>query len=874
VEFSLQAVSPEPEWNPESYADRDWLLVAADRLSGVTRSVASAVSFNEMLRAVAETCVGIGGAESAGVYLLEPDRTSFRVGWEATVPDWPHVRAAGDLIPLAEWHGMVRALEMGEPISWKRSDPLLSDFEHRHYLAEGVGSGIDVPLVCRNETLGFLKLFRREETEWNTRDVTIASIVGSSIALALTSEQLLDRAVQQSLDQGALAALAQVAITSREPRDLLQRVAEQIQALLPFPCVDIELWTTELDRAEIVAHAAIDGWPGPTNGVVFYQLSNWPTDLRMLRELRTFTNDVDDELPDIERAYFKLRNLKQLHYVPLMYGERCLGAIILHANERVELDQRLSNLINEIAAITTLAAHAARSLRETAWERRAQHWQLRVNRMLLDDAPLGTVLEEILASFIDMTLASIVIVELVDPATNQTIERRMGRSGVSPRLDALIAESRTWPIVQAAIATRHKQIERISDDNVGPAVAWSLLEAGPEWIAVAPVYQNGQNLGALTLLFKSGFNPGEDQRDFIRQMTRQLALVATSHQSRLDHEFASRRSAIMVRVSQAAVSISDPYVLLQEIARVALDVDQVDACEIERYNRGAQLVYNDRIAFAGDWSYVYDTERTHRIEDIPTFASAIERMEPTSYLMSDAHVAPFERDAFREIGIESVLVIPLAYGHETLGVLSLLRREPRPFSARAMTLANELATHASLALGRAQLFEALQARANSDGVTGLSNHRAILERIDAELAAALAANSPLSLMLIDLDSFKSLNDARGHLVGDRFLREVANLIQQTIGDLGEAARYGGDEYLVLLPNCDERECARLALQLLESCRNASFILDNVEVSCQFSVGLATAPRHGVTRDELIGHADRAMYDAKQHGGGRIGVTPS
>jgi diguanylate cyclase (GGDEF)-like protein len=191
-----------------------------------------------------------------------------------------------------------------------------------------------------------------------------------------------------------------------------------------------------------------------------------------------------------------------------------------------------------------------------------------------------------------------------------------------------------------------------------------------------------------------------------------------------------------------------------------------------------------------------------------------------------------------------------------------------------MTLANELATHASLALGRAQLFEALQARANSDGVTGLSNHRAILERIDAELAAALAANSPLSLMLIDLDSFKSLNDARGHLVGDRFLREVANLIQQTIGDLGEAARYGGDEYLVLLPNCDERECARLALQLLESCRNASFILDNVEVSCQFSVGLATAPRHGVTRDELIGHADRAMYDAKQHGGGRIGVTPS
>jgi diguanylate cyclase (GGDEF)-like protein len=590
----------------------------------------------------------------------------------------------------------------------------------------------------------------------------------------------------------------------------------------------------------------------------------------MLRELRAFTNDIDDELPEIERTYFQVRNLVQLHYIPLIYGQRCLGVIVLHADRRIELDDRLTNLITEIAAITTLAAHAARSLRETAWERRAQDWQLRVNRMVVNDAPLSTVLEETLASFVDMTLASLAILDIVDPDTNTRVERRMARSGVVPAIEELLGDFQRWPIVREATEKRQMRVGRIGDDCVDPSVAWSLLELGPEWVVAVPLVHDGQHYGVLTLLYRSGFVAGDDQLEFIRQMTRQIALVASGHHARIEQDVAARRSAIMVRVSQAAVSISDPYLLLQEIARTALDIDQVDACEIERYDPGSRIVYNDTIAFAGDWSYPYDTSRTHRIEDIPTFAKAIEQMAATSYLMSDPHVTPYEREAFREIGVESVLVIALAYGHETLGVLSLLRRAPTGYSARTVELANELATHASLALGRAQLFEALQVRANRDGVTGLANHRAILERIDAELANMLASNAPLSLMLIDLDRFKLLNDAQGHLTGDRYLREVGNLIQQTVGDHGEAARYGGDEFLVLLPDCDEAECARLAVELLESSFNASFTLNDQEVSCRFSVGTATAPLHGDTRDQLIGHADRAMYHAKERGGGQIG----
>ena len=873
MESGIQrSADPEPNWNPDAFADRDWLVEAAERLLSVTRAVASAESFDELLRVVAEACLGIGGAESAGIYLTSPDRKTFVVGWEATIQTWPNVRPAGDVLVLSDWHGMTSALETGRPVAWCRNDDVLSAFERAHYLAENVGSGVDVPLVCRNETLGFLKLFRREQANWDARDCLIAEMIGASIALAVSSERLVVRAQEQSRDQRALADLAQTAITPREPRDLLQHVAEQIRQILPFPCVDIELWKTDLDRAEIVAHAAVDGWPGPTNGVVFYRLSTWPSDLRMLRELSTFTLELDDDLGDVERAYFDSRKLVELHYVPLLYGEQCLGAILLQAIERTPLDPRLNALIEEVAAITALVAQAARTQRDTEWERRAQDWQIRVNRMLLNDAPHGTVLEEALAALVDTTEVSVAFAEITEPGTSTIIDRRTARSSVSPRIEEIGMEPQQWAVVRDAIEHGVLQVHRISDDKIDADAAAHLSDLGLEWIVVAPLIHDQRACGALTLLYRTRYLADDDQISFIRQMARQLALTATAYQLRREQEYVAKRSSIMIRVSRAAVSSGDPNDLLQEIARAALEIEQVDACEIERYDPATGLVHNETIAFAGDWGYLYDQTATHQIADLPLFAEIISSNRAAGYLMSDPRISDYERDSFREIGVESVLAIPLEHGNERLGVLMLMRRAAIPFAARTIELANELATHASLALGRAHLFEALQMRANSDGVTGLANHRAILERIDVELERCRALHKPLSLMLIDLDRFKHLNDERGHLTGDRFLREVANAIRLTIGDAGEAARYGGDEFLVMLPDCDERQCSELANELLRRNAECPIVVDGDAIECNFSVGTATAPQDGATRDELVGHADRAMYDAKERGGGRIGHT--
>ena len=868
---SFLSVTSGADWRASRQPhDPDWLHQAADRLLYVTRAVALASSTERLMQAATEASVGIGGAESAGIYLLDDDRRSFTVGWEATVPEWPGVQPAGVRLALGQWYGMVRAMEQGTAVPWVHGDSFLSQFEQEHYEREGVGSGIDVPLVRGGETVGFLKLFRRARETWSERDVTIATMIAATIALAVVGERLLDQARQQSHDQEALARIAQVAIASREPLDLLQRVADEIRVLLPFPCVDIELWSPDLDRCELLAHSAEPGWPAPTDGLVVYRLSERPANLRVLRELRMVTIDTRDELAAVERAYLTRRDLAQLHFVPLVYAEQCIGAIVIHARERVRFDDRLKTLIQEAAAITALAARAARSLRETDWEGRAQSWQLRVNNARLNGAPFPKVLDVALAALVDMTSPSAAVITVEHTLLPDGGERRIA---VSNNLFLSVVQDwqcDTWPVALDARRTAQQQLVRINDQSAGTSGAECALKRGQGWVLATPLLHDDQTFGVMVLVFPTETSVGDDLRRFARLIARLTAMIASDRILRLETEYAARRATAMLQVTQAAIAGSDLDSLLQVIAGACLEMDQIDGCEIERYDPLARNLVNHTLVFGGKWRIPYLPGQTHSIDTWPMTRMVIESRTPRAFLTDSPELDPRESRFLREIGVASHMIVPLSMGDEVLGVMTLYRGEAIPFSARTVAFAGELAAQASLALGRARLFEALQARAETDGVTGLLNHRAILERIDEALHGADLRHEPLSLMLIDLDNFKLLNDVNGHLTGDRYLREMAALIEEVVGAYGEVARYGGDEFLVLLRRTGFDACNELATRLLEHGRQAGFDVGDYEVPFRFSIGTASAPTHGSTREQLIRAADRAMYDAKDHGGGCLG----
>lgn len=151
-----------------------------------------------------------------------------------------------------------------------------------------------------------------------------------------------------------------------------------------------------------------------------------------------------------------------------------------------------------------------------------------------------------------------------------------------------------------------------------------------------------------------------------------------------------------------------------------------------------------------------------------------------------------------------------------------------------------------------------------DLLTGLPNRTKLMEALEENVVDAKANNEIFTVMFLDLDRFKNTNDTLGHAVGDELLKAVGNCLCDLIGQEGLVSRFGGDEFVVLLPDTSESKAAKYASQISDRLRRI-FIIDNVEIYISTSIGLSMYPQDGDTTDLLIKHADAAMYHAKSQG---------
>lgn len=220
-------------------------------------------------------------------------------------------------------------------------------------------------------------------------------------------------------------------------------------------------------------------------------------------------------------------------------------------------------------------------------------------------------------------------------------------------------------------------------------------------------------------------------------------------------------------------------------------------------------------------------------------------------------------------GVRSALSLPLKYGSETLGVLSLESRREHTFSQQDVLTLRTLADQLAIALHNARAYQVAQEQAITDGLTRLKTHRYFMEALDAEWRRAARWGRPFSLIMMDLDSFKPVNDRHGHLEGDKVLSAVARLLEARCRQSNVVARYGGDEFVILMPE-GSTEQAEILAERMRSSLAADPYLSSRCVTASF--GLATFPTHGATPEEILRVADSGMYLAKHEKGDRIRVA--
>ncbi len=244
--------------------------------------------------------------------------------------------------------------------------------------------------------------------------------------------------------------------------------------------------------------------------------------------------------------------------------------------------------------------------------------------------------------------------------------------------------------------------------------------------------------------------------------------------------------------------------------------------------------------------------------------------------------------AHPELNLRSIACLPIRNERETLGILQLNNSELDLLPEASIAFLRVLCDYAAIALENSRHVKLIQHLSITDDCTGLFNARhlyTLLEQEIRQLAPRYMARvvtikqRHFSLLFLDLDRFKSVNDTHGHLVGSRLLAEVGNLLKRTLGPSHAAFRYGGDEFVALLRGLDKPAATELSQRILETLREARFLEgEGLSLSLTGSLGLATFPQDGATLHDLIRSSDTMMYAAKEAGRNRLvvanGETPA
>jgi len=222
----------------------------------------------------------------------------------------------------------------------------------------------------------------------------------------------------------------------------------------------------------------------------------------------------------------------------------------------------------------------------------------------------------------------------------------------------------------------------------------------------------------------------------------------------------------------------------------------------------------------------------------------------------------------------SIVCVPVKSHDKVFGVIQLMNSSDGSiFDAADEQILTAIADFTGVAISNAKALEKIQQLVITDDLTGLFNSRYFFEQIEYEVERSKRYNSPLSLVFLDLDHFKNVNDTYGHLTGSRLLAEVGSVVSEHIRKTDKAARYGGDEFVIILPHTEKSGAFAFALKLHNELNKTGFYSDDGDLlAVSGSFGVASFPADAQSSAELISKADEAMYLVKKSGRNGVRVA--
>jgi diguanylate cyclase (GGDEF)-like protein len=555
---------------------------------------------------------------------------------------------------------------------------------------------------------------------------------------------------------------------------------------------------------------------------------------------------------------------------PLVHHDRVIGALSAVTHEPRAWTS------GDVAFISTLATHAAIALTnadlfEQTVARAAQLEVLqaasaRLGRAVTIDEIGRTIVEET-HGIIDYHNARVYLLEPPDLVVPIAFE---GVVGAYDQVDMALLTCRLGEGFTGWVA-QHGEPILVNDANRDPrGVTIEGTDEIDESMVVVPMRYDDVTIGVITL---SKLGLGGFDTDDLRLLTiladRAATAVGSSRLLTRTQDLAGELRRLLDMSAELSGSL-DPRQVANLMAGHLARAMSVDECAISYWARATGRV--DSLGYF-PMLRVEEMEPYYDVAKYPETLRVLERQETVIIDADDPAADAAEVELLRRDGNRVVAMLPLVAKGQSIGLVELFSKTTIDFDAERLSLARTMANEAAMALENARLYEDARNLADRDPLTGFYNHRFLHERLGEEVVRSQRGRRPMSVLMLDLDDFKLVNDTFGHLFGDRVLTWTADLIRSTLRASDVPARYGGDEFAIILPETDAGEARSAAERILAAFRDNAFVSEQRgPVPIGASIGAATFPANGRTATELIAAADLALYRVKREGGNDTAVA--
>jgi diguanylate cyclase (GGDEF)-like protein len=564
--------------------------------------------------------------------------------------------------------------------------------------------------------------------------------------------------------------------------------------------------------------------------------------------------------------------------VPLQIGEVYVGELIISGKKGAELPENSLTLVQGVANQAALAIENARLIAEHKRdqqdaERREAELRVRerylsllneITRTTLKTQEFQAMLQSLVEYLGKLLEADSVLIILWEPVRKQMIPaaaygplRQVYRS--------IQVDANDLPLV-TSVLNAARTLE-VSNTGNSPYISTRLSsQLQIKSLLAVPLVADNQKLGVALVTYRTEHIFSQREISLAEQAANQLVLTIAKYRAMDALQHRTQELSALQKATSALLTTLDLEVLLGQILDAAISA-------IPASEKGTlHLVARDtgQLQLRAVQGYTDPRIRTFNPTDSASFpANAVRERKPL--LIHDAHADPESRygsDIPEIRAISSMIIAPLILGGRTLGAISLDAYRRYAFTEGDLQLLVSFAATATTAIQNAQLYSEVQRQAITDPLTGLYNRRGFFELGRREVERANRFARPLTAMMIDIDLFKQVNDTKGHSIGDQVLAGVASQIEHQLRQVDLPGRYGGDEFIALLPETDLFNAYQAAERLRRSIAKVIYPTENEPVRITVSIGIAALKHSSETLETLIERADQALYSAKQAGRNR------